>query len=206
MATAEETAPQARVAQARVVATAEETAAVARVAEARVVATAEETAESVRVAEARVVATAEETARVAEARVVAKAEETVAEVSVPYKALTCAAAHEWPNHLQANENSCRHSKYRATYGRVKGAGKHATWTTRLQAKAEAQSGLQAECTRITAELGRVGCSRVLGKGIYVRNSAVRTRDWPGSTRLVGRHPEVSGPPSPFGWKGVNVNC
>ena len=50
-------------------------------------------------------ATAEETARVAEARVVAKVEETAAELSVPYKAQNCAAAHEWPNLLQANENS-----------------------------------------------------------------------------------------------------
>ena len=94
-----------RVAEARVVAMAEETAVVASVAEARVVARAKETAESVRVEEARVVATAEETARVAEARVVAKAEEMAAELSVPYKAQNCAAAHEWPNLLQANENS-----------------------------------------------------------------------------------------------------
>ena len=81
---------------------------------------------------------------------------------------TCAAAHEWPNHLQANENCRRHSKHRATYGRVKGAGKG---PCDLDHQTASQSRSKAACRpnapkspQIWGALGVQG----FGKGICVQ--------------------------------------
>ena len=78
---------------------------------------------------------------------------------------TCAAAHEWPNHLQANENCRRHSKHRATYGRVKGAGKgpcdsdHQTASQSRSAKR-----LAGRMHQNHRRSGARWASKVLGKG------------------------------------------
>ena len=197
MATAEETAPKARVAQARVVATAEETAAVARVAEARVVVTAEETAESVRVGEARVVAGAEETAvvasaaearvvvaraeqsaaeaRVAEARVVATAEETAVEGECAIQS-SLYGTYKLVQPPTNGQITCRPTKIvvdrasveqRMGASRVLGKG-HATWTTRLQAKAEAKR-LAGRMHQNHRRTGARWAFEGTGKRICVRN-------------------------------------